>query len=215
MSLSARFAMHDVVSCIIMAMQFVLLAWVTHLVSLVRSKLHDAADQETPVAKRCKHWVVHVVRDTDVARTPCVVITESGHLVEMNTDVHAALLDASQSHDTDALLAGDTLHDVEDADGPVLQMQFTRTAHHGICRETMHRVLEEYKCDLVPVHEDAPPPFLILHNAHAVLGVLLAREHAIPSSPEPCDNRHPNPQSPRKTVRRRGAVSACVTTPTT
>ena len=146
-----------------------------------------------------RHWVVHVVRDTDVACTPCVVVLRSGHLVELDTDVHAALLAASASHDSDALLAGDSLHDVEDSSGPIVQLKYSRAVHHGTRREEMQQVLDRYKCDLVPVHDDAPPPFLVLHNAHAVLGVLLARQQPIPQSPSACENKRPPATSPRRT----------------
>ena len=208
--------MHDVVEWIIMVMQCVLLLYVTNVANLLEDSLESSDTHKCRV--QSKHWVVHVVRDTDDACTPCVVVMRSGHLVEMDTDAHAALLAASRSHDSDALLAGDTLHDVEDANGPVRQMVFTRTVHHGTRREVMQQALEEHKCDLVPVHDDAPPPFLVLNNAHAVLGVLLARQQPITESSTTCASTRPKSQatSPRRTPSRRcGAASACVTTPTT
>lgn len=180
-----------------------------------RSRKNDCGARQ---AITHKDWVVHVVHDTDAESTPSVVVTQSGQLVLLDSDLHAALVRASVTQDTLSLLAGDSLYDVDSSEGPIVSMRYSRTVHHGTRREEMQQVVEDYKCDLVPVHEDAPPPSLVLHDAHAVLGILLAREHAIPSSPEPCDNRHPKPQSPRKTPQRgtaRGEASTCATSPTT
>lgn len=205
---------------LILFLQCVLLYVMTSIASMLENTKSPAKNDSGGNRQAITHkdWVVHVVRDTDAACTPCVVVTRSGQLVELDSDLHSALLGASASHDTESLLAGDALHDVDSSAGPIVAMRYSRAVHHGTRREEMQQVVEHHKCDLVPVHEDAPPPSLVLHDAHAVLGILLAREHSIPSSPEPCDSRHPKPTSPRRTPPRgtaRGAASACVTTPTT
>lgn len=191
------------------------------VMTTIASMLEDKQQQHTTskadtAAVTHREWVVHVVRDTDAACTPCVVVTRAGQLVEMDSDVHAALVSASDAHDTESLLAGDALHDVDCAGGPIVQMRFSRTVHHGTRREEMQQVMDQHKCDLVPVHDDAPPPSVVLNDAHAVLGILLARQQRIPSSPTACDNQRPT--SPRRTPRRRtirGEASGCATTPTT
>ncbi len=194
------YKMLQIVEWLVFLMQCVLLLCVTNIASILEKRL-ETTDAVDP-AIRHRHWMVHVVRDTDIACTPCVVVMQSGHLVELDTDVHAALLAASESHDTEEMLAGDCLHDADNSNGPIVQLRYSRTVHHGTRREKMQQVLDTYKCDLVPVHDDAPSPCLVLHDAHAVLGILLARHQPIQQSLSACVSTRPPTVSPQKTPTR-------------
>lgn len=194
--------------------QCVLLLYVTNVATILEDKQTTVDLNDIDVGRR--HWAVHIVRDTDVACTPCVVVMRSGHLVEFDTKVNADLLAASESTDTDKLLADNFLHVKDKRGRKILQLQYSRTVHHGTRREEMQQVLDKHKCDLIPVHDDAPQPCSVLEDSDAVLGILLARQQTIPRSPLACDNKRPQPSSPkttqtRLTTRVRGKGSGCVT----
>ena len=155
---------------------------------------------------RNQHWVVHVVRNIDSTSEQCAVVTRSGRLVDMDSDLHAALLQASDSHSTTSLLPADALLDRYDDNGPIVQMRYSCAVHRGTRSEDMQQALEQQQCDLVPLGDDSPPITVVAHDAHAVLGILLALEHIRTQSLE-CDSQRPSPrQSPRS-----GKESECVT----
>ena len=194
--------MLEFVEWVILALQCLLLFHVTNVATVLEEadKRRDACESADGAVCH-RHWVIHVVRDTDAHCTPCVVVLRSGHLVEMDTAVHDALLAASGSHDIDALMAGLPLHDAEDTDRPIMQIQYTRAVHDCTQREQMQQVLDRHKCDLVPIDHDAPPPYLVLQNAHAVLGIMLARHATISPSSPACGSKRPE-TSPRRTPNR-------------
>lgn len=190
--------MFEFVEWVILTLQCGLLFYVANVATTLEQNQRDRHDG----AVSHRHWVVHVVRDTDASCTPCAVFLRSGHLVEIDTPVHNALLKASEIHDIDALLAGTLLHDAENATQPIIEIEYTRVVHDCTRREQMQQVLDKYECDLVPIDHDAPPAFLVVQNAHAVLGIMLAQQTCISQDPVTCDSKRPA-TSPRQTPKRR------------
>lgn len=150
----------------------------------------------TRAREEIKRWVVHVVRDTDANRTPSVVLSHTGTLIECNSRTHNALMQASQNHSTEDLLCGNGLRESAD-----VQLEFMRVVHTDVDRERMQQLLETHECDIVPIDADAPEPAVILDDVYALLGVLLSLRRPITANQDACAHAHP-PSTPMPSPRR-------------
>ena len=195
--------MYEIINWVIFFMQCVMLVCVVNVATVLeesRSKLAPRQDFDASTLQT-KHLMVHVVRDTDNACTPCVVVQRSGHLVEFDTPVHDALLKASHMCDINPLVPETGLIIDDDETGPIVRVHFSRAVHHETQREEMQQVLDAYKCDLVPVHHNALPPSVVIKDAHAVLGIMLAQQDAdaaITCTTPPRNSKRPVTPSPKK-----------------
>lgn len=194
--------MYEIINWLIFLTQCVVLVCVVNIAAILQENRSspDTRDDPDVVALQTKHWVAHVVRDSDDACTPCVVVQRSGHLVEFDTPVHDALLKASAMCDIVPLVpeAG-LVVDCNEA-SPIVRAHFSRAVHHNTKREIVQQVLETHKCDLVPVHNDALPPSSVVKDAHAVLGIMLAQHHSdvITCTTPPRNSKRPVTPSPTK-----------------
>ena len=194
--------MYEIINWLIFLMQCVVLVCVVNVATILEESGSSYGTRDDPdvVALQTKHWVVHVLRDSDDACTPCVVVQRSGHLVEFDTPVHDALLGASQMCDIVPLVpeAG-LVVDCNEA-GPIVRVHFSRAVHYNTKREVVQQVLDAHKCDLVPVHNDALSPCSVVKDAHTVLGIMLAQHYAdaITCTTPPRNSKRPVTPSPKK-----------------